>query len=54
MVKIDLELHSQMSTYGYIIVLETLGKNLHDSVFVLLLNDAGGGCEHTKCGFPQA
>lgn len=43
-----------MSTYGNIIVLETLGENLHDSVFVLLLNDTGGGREHTVCGFPQA
>lgn len=43
-----------MSTYGNIIVLETLGENLHDSVFVLFLNDTGGGREHTVCGFPQA
>lgn len=54
MVKIGFEGHSQMSTYGNIIVLETLGENLHDSVFVLLLNDTGGGREHTVCGFPQA
>ena len=54
MVKIEFEGNIQMSTYGNIIVLETLGKNRHNSVFVLLLNDTGGGREHTVCGFPQA
>jgi hypothetical protein len=43
-----------MSAYGNIVVLETLGKNFHDSIFVLLLNDPGGGREHAVCGFPEA
>lgn len=41
-------------TYGDVIILKSLGENLHDSFFVLSLNDTGGGSEDAVCSFPQA
>lgn len=41
-------------TYGDVIILKSLGENLHDCFFVLSLNDTGGGSEDAVCSFPQA
>lgn len=34
--------------YRDIVILESLGKDSKDSIFVLLLNYAGGGCENAE------
>lgn len=41
-------------TYGDVIILESLGENLHDSFFVLSLDDTRSGGEDAVCRFPQA
>lgn len=40
-------------TYSDVVILESLGENTDDSILVLLLNDAGGGCEDSESSLSE-